>query len=94
MDWLTALPCTVLAGVSCAAETVSSQSGISYSWPITNGGVTATLTCPVNSNVIVTRNCNTEGLWQNIIDNGCTVNEQLQRINTSFANVRNMVYFN
>jgi hypothetical protein len=66
-----------------------SESGISYSWPITSGGETATLTCPLNSDVIVTRNCGGEGLWLNIIDDGCTVNEQLERINSSFTNVRN-----
>jgi hypothetical protein len=62
---------------------------INYSWPTTSGGETATLTCPLNSDVIVTRNCSGEGLWLNIIDDGCRVNEQLERITGLFANVRN-----
>ena len=84
------LTCTVGVTKNCAAETILSESGISYSWPTIFGGETATLTCPLNSNVIVTRNCSNEGSWQNIIDSGCTVNEQLQTINTSFTNVRNI----
>ena len=58
---------------------------------MTSGGETATLICPLNSDVIVTRNCSDEGLWQKVIDDGCTVNEQLEIINSSFTNVRNKV---
>ena len=78
----------VSIAINCPAENVLTESGISYFWPITFGGQTAILTCPLNSNVLVTRNCNSEGSWQTITDNGCTINEQLGRINNSFANVR------
>jgi hypothetical protein len=80
--------CTVVVPNNCSAETILSESGISYSWPTTSGGETATLTCPLNSDVIVTRNCSSEGLWQTTVDDGCTVNEQLERINSLFTNVR------
>ena len=61
---------------------------------MTSGGETATLICPLNSDIIVMRNCTGEGLWLNIVDDGCTVNEQLEIINSSFTNVRNKVYYN
>ena len=58
---------------------------------MTSGGETATLICPLNSDIIVTRDCSGEGLWLNIIDDGCTVNKQLEILNSSFTNVRNKV---
>ena len=73
----------------CDAETVSIEFGIAYSWPRTLGGETASVTCPVDSNVIVMRNCSMEGLWQTFPEDGCeTVNEQLDRLDSSFTNVR------
>ena len=73
----------------CDAETVSTVSGITYSWPRTLGGETASVTCPVNSNVLVIRNCSNEGSWQTFTEEGCeSVNEQLDRLNSSFTNVR------
>ena len=81
----------VYTAKNCTAETILSESGISYTWPMTSGGETVTLICPLNSDIIVTRNCSGEGLWLNIVDDGCTVNEQLEIINSSFTNVRNKV---
>ena len=83
----------VTAGVpiNFTPETILSGSGISYSWPTTLGGDTAILTCPLDSNVIVIRNCSDEGSWLSIVDDGCTVNEQLDRIDNSFTNVKKHV---
>ena len=75
--------------ITCDAETTSSENGITYSWPRTFGGETASLMCPTRSIVLVMRNCSSDGLWQMVADDGCdTVNEQLNQLNESFANVR------
>ena len=61
---------------------------ITYSWPRTLAGESATLICPTRSNVLVMRNCNSEGVWQTVSDDGCdSVSEQLDMLNPSFANV-------
>ena len=76
----------------CDAESGSIKNGISYSWPRTLGGETASVTCPVNSSVLVMRNCSSEGLWQTFTDDGCeTVNEQLDGLSSSFTNVRRVL---
>ena len=78
-----------MTDIRCDAETTSAENGIVYSWPVTLAGEIATLTCPTRSNILVMRNCSSEGLWKNVIDDGCdTVNEQLLGLNRSFANVR------
>ena len=73
----------------CDAETTSSENGITYSWPRTLEGETATLTCQASSNILIMRNCSSEGLWQMVVDEGCnSVSERLDELNQSFANVR------
>ena len=77
----------------CEAENTSeltdSEGGITYSWPRTLEGETVTLICPTRSNILVMRNCSSEGSWQPVSDNGCdSVSEQLNMLKPSFANVR------
>ena len=79
----------VYIDIKCDAETTSTENEIMYSWPRTLGGETASLMCPTRSNVLVMRNCSSDGLWQTVADDGCdTVNEQLNELNESFVNVR------
>ena len=73
----------------CDAETTTTESGLTYSWPRTLAGGTVTLTCPTNPNIVVMRNCSIEGLWQTMADEGCdSVSELLDMLNPSFNNVR------
>ena len=72
----------------CEAENTSATSGITYSWPRTLAGESVALICPTESNVLVTRNCSMEGLWQTMADDECdSVSEQLDMLNPSFTNV-------
>ena len=67
---------------------------LTFSWPKTLGGKTATFTCPENgSHNLVMRNCTSNGLWQPFPENGCSMNTdgqldgQLDGQNTSFTKV-------
>ena len=79
--------------IRCDAETTSTETGITYSWPTSPAGETVIFTCPTSPNVLVTRNCSSEGLWQTVVDDGCdTVNVTALLLgltdSCSFANVR------
>ena len=79
--------------IQCDAETTSTENGMSYSWPATLAGETVIFSCPTRPNVLVMRNCSSEGLWQNVTDDGCeSVIEQLFRLCLSFENVRLLQY--
>ena len=61
----------------------------SHFWPRTLAGETVTLICSTRPNVLVMRNCNIQGIWQTVADDGCdSVSEQLDMLNPSFTNVR------
>ena len=75
----------------CDSEIISTESGITFSWPKALGGETATFTCPENgSHNLVMRNCTSNGLWQPFPEKECGVNTdgQLDGQNTSFTKVR------
>ena len=66
-----------------------SQSGTTYIWPQVFGGETATFTCPLSPEFMVTRSCQFGGVWQEFDEYGCdTVNGQLIRLESLFNNVR------
>ena len=82
----------IMIEIRCDAETISTENGMIYSWPTTLARETATLTCQTRSDILVMRNCSSEGVWQNVTNDGCdTVNEQLLGLNRSFANVLDLL---
>ena len=79
----------IMIDVRCDAETTSTENGMTYWWPATLAGETVIFTCPTRLNILVMRNCSSEGLWQNVTDDGCeSVTQQLLRFCRVFANVR------
>ena len=77
-----------LTNIRCDAETTLTENGMTYFWPVTLAGETVIFTCPTRLNVLVMRTCSSEGLWQNVTDDGCeSVIEQLLRLRRIYANV-------
>ena len=78
-----------LARRRCETETIQSTSGTTYTWPEIVEGSNATFTCPLSPTVTVTRACGAGGMWHVFDEEACgVVNEQLNRLNNSFNNVR------
>ena len=46
--------------------------GVTFRWPDTNGGSTATFVCP-NEMFVVSRECLAEGRWETFDQRGCGV---------------------
>ena len=79
----------------CDNETISTESGTTYYWPETPSGDVAIFTCPLNTEVVTTRNCSVEGVWLSFNEEACDgISEQLNKLNDSFTNVRlyNTIY--
>ena len=73
----------------CDNETISTESGTTYYWPETPSGDVAIFTCPLNTEVVTTRNCSVEGVWLSFNEEACDgISEQLNKLNDSFTNVR------
>lgn len=73
---------------SCRQETLSSETGTTYTWPETTVGEVATFRCPLNNRVSISRRCNEGGVWQMFNESACgVVNAQLNRLNNTFNNV-------
>ena len=73
----------------CDAETISSESGTTFYWPETRGGVNATFTCPLNREIVVTRSCVIGGEWSQFDESACDgISGQLSNLIDLFSNVR------
>lgn len=74
----------------CTQEVVQ-RSDFSYIWPQTSVGINVSIGCPNNPEFSVTRECNSEGMWQPFDETVCGVVIQLlSGLNSSFTNVRNI----
>lgn len=75
----------------CDAETILSESGITFYWPETQRGVTATFTCPLNREIVVARSCGIGGEWSGFDESACDrdgISGQLNDLIDLFSNVR------
>ena len=71
-------------------EEIRSETGTTYIWPSTPEGGVATFRCPLVENrmEIISRRCGVGGVWESFNEEACgVVNEQLNRLNSSFNNV-------
>ena len=54
----------------CGNEEIFSN-GITYNWPMTPSGSSASFSCPNNPTYTVNRECSVEGLWQDFDLDAC-----------------------
>lgn len=77
--------------IICEADTNEIE-GVKYNWPEILAGSVATITCPNNDKVNVSRNCSIEGEWLSFEKTVCgVVFEQLIKLNNTFNNVRILI---
>ena len=72
----------------CESEMVETDSGITYVWPATAPGFSANFSCPLDSNVVVSRACGSAG-WELFDENACGDSDEVNnQLDTIFNNVR------